>query len=184
MPYHPHPASSRSALVAVAALSSSADERLAKQVDSFFESIDENSDGVISFDELEGHLHKLGFGDGAIDHIFDLLDINRDGEIEKLELRQSFAKFDDPAIRLAIGLGATGADDIFDAIDANDDGEITIDELVQYLELNSVGETSTSVQTVFKTLDANGDGSISRDELRLGYEEYSEFRRILGLDSR
>jgi hypothetical protein len=103
-----------------------------------------------------------------------------------LQLRQSFVKYDDPALRLALGLGAPDADDIFDAIDENGDGEITIDELADYLELNSTsgGDVPACSKTIFRTLDVNGDGSLSRDELRKGYEEYTEFRRVLGLDRR
>ena len=158
-------------------------ERITAQVNAFFNSIDDNGDGVISFEELAAHLEGQGFAQGAVEHVFDLLDINRDGEIEAEELREALVKFDDPAIRLAIGLGATEADDVFDAIDTNSDGEVTIAELTAYLELNSCAteEATVSASKIFRTLDANGDGSIQREELRQGYEEYTEFRAILGL---
>ena len=161
-----------------------AEERTAGLVDDFFTRIDENGDGEISFEELSAHLAQLGFQPGAIEHIFDLLDVNRDGCIERSELQQSFVRFDDPAMRLAMGLGATDADDIFDAIDANSDGEISVDELADYLELNSVGDGVASANKIFQTLDANGDGSVSRAELKQGYEEYNEFRNALGLGRR
>jgi len=165
---------------------SPAEARVATQADAFFSAIDENGDGEIEFDELEAHLSGMGFTAGAIEHIFDLLDVNKDGGISRAELRQSFVKYDDPALRLAIGLGAADADEIFDAIDENGDGEITASELAGYLELNSAlgGDVPACATTIFRTLDVNGDGSISREELRQGYEEYTEFRRVLGLDRR
>jgi len=161
------------------------EDRLDQQVSSFFNRIDENGDGIISFDELSDHLRGQGFSEGATEHVFDLLDVNRDGEISAAELRLGFDRFDDPAIRLAIGLGATEADEIFDQIDVNHDGEISLEELEAFLELNASasanGSASASARTIFKTLDANGDGSVCRSELRQGYAEYSEFRKLLGL---
>jgi len=157
--------------------------KLVAQADAFFAAIDVDGNGEISFGELEAHLEDLGFNAGAIDHIFDLLDVNKDGEISKLELRQSFVKYDDPALRLALGLGATEADDVFDAIDVNGDGEISMAELEAYLEVSSSGggDVQECTRTLFRTLDANGDGRVSRDELREGYAEYTAFRRVLGL---
>ena len=159
--------------------------RVWQQADAFFSAIDENNDGQISFDELEAHLSSLGFKAGAIDHIFDLLDVSGDGFICKGELRDSLRKYDDPALRMALGLGATDADDVFDAI-AGGGGEISMAQLAEYLEMNSASgaDVPASAATIFRTLDANSDGSISRDELRVGLEEYTEFRKVLGLDRR
>ena len=158
-------------------------QRIATQADAWFDSIDENGDGIVSYDELAAHLQSQGFRDGAIEHIFDLLDVNRDGDISKAELQQSLVKYDDPAIRLALGLGATEADDLFDAIDDNGDGEITMAELAAYLELNATGgsDEAACAKTIFRALDANGDGSVSREELRQGYDEDMQFRKVLGL---
>jgi hypothetical protein len=166
-----------------AASGSDAQRRLWLRADAFFEAIDDNGDGQISFDELEQHLSGLGFKAGAIDHIFDLLDISRDGLITKEELRQTLVTYEDPALRMALGLGAPDADDVFDEVDVNGDGEISRAELAAYLELNSssAADVPACARTIFKALDINGDGSLSREELRVGFDEYTEFRRVLGL---
>ena len=60
---------------------------------------------------------------------------------------------------------------IIAALDANGDG--IIDPV----------EISNAVAVLTK-LDVNGDGSLSREELRVGFDDYTEFRRVLGLDRR
>ena len=76
--------------------------------------------------------------------------------------------------------------DVFDEIDVNGDGEISRAELAAYLELNSssAADVPACARTIFKALDVNGDGSLSREELRVGFDDYTEFRRVLGLDRR
>ena len=151
-----HPPASLRCASAVLALSAADESRIHREADSFFARIDDNGDGLISFDELSDHLASLGYGSGGVDHIFDLLDINRDGEISAMELRESFVKFDDPALRVALGLGETESDAIFDAIDTNSDGEISQAELREYLERNGY-PAEVLVDSVFGALDEDSD---------------------------
>lgn len=152
------------------------------EADAFFAAIDDDGDGYISFVELTEHLEGLGFNPGAIDHVFDMLDVNRDGDISQDEMRDSFAKYDDPVLRIALGLGLKESDAIFSAIDTNGDGEISMAELTAYLSQKGYVEGGGDVVgSIFRTLDANSDGSISRAELRQGYSEYAEIREALGL---
>ena len=102
-------------------------------------------------------------------------------EISCEELRESFVKYDDPALRAALGLGETEADEIFNAIDANGDGEISREELSSYL--SAQGHSIETVENVFAAFDDNDDGAISREELHEGYTTYSALRGILGLSS-
>lgn len=164
-----------------ASASASFEERIHAQADKFFAMIDENDDGLISFEELSEHLVKAGLTEGAQSHVFDLLDVNRDGEISKVELRESFVKYDDPAIRAALGLGETEADTIFNAIDTNGDGQISREEMTKYLVAQ--GHSPATIDNVFSAFDDNGDDSISREELHDGYSTYSALRGILGLSS-
>ena len=160
-----------------AASGSDAQRRVWLRADAFFEAIDENA---------RGRRRVRALKTGAIDHIFDLLDISRDGLITKEELRQTLVTYEDPAVRMVLGLGASDADDVFDEIDVNGDGEISRAELAAYLELNSssAADVPACARTIFKALDVNGDGSLSREELRVGFDDYTEFRRVLGLDRR
>ena len=156
--------------------------RIHAEADAFFDKIDDDQNGLISFIELSDHLNGLGYTPGGVDHIFDLLDVNRDGEISRAELRASFVRYDDPALRSALGLGdrsTSEAEAIFVAIDANGDGQISKEELSNYLSSN--GYEAEVAESVFGALDDNGDGMISRDELAEGYERYSALRGVLGL---
>ena len=132
-------------------------------------------------EELSEHLEERGLTEGARDHVFDLLDVNRDGEISQSELRESFVKYDDPSLRAALGLGETEADEIFNKIDVNGDGQISREELSTYLA--DQGHSVETVESVFSAFDDNGDGVISREELHEGYTTYSALRGILGLSS-
>ena len=153
------------------------------RADAWFDSIDTNGDGVISFAELSEHLTEKRFAPRSIERIFDLLDLNGDGDISKEMLRQSFVQYEDPALRLALGLGAPDADAVFDAIDTDGDGEISRGELLRYLELTATtgAGPAKSAATLFRTLDADGNGRISRAELREGFGEDAAFRQALGL---
>merc|ERR1712125_271794 len=127
---------------------------------------------------MTSHFSKLGFQEKNIDHVFDLLDVNRDGEISPGELRNTFARLNDAALLQVLGLGESDSDAVFDAIDANSDGEITRAELAAYLEQQ--GHPASIADSIFDTLDENLDGAISRDELHDGYMSYSGLRQLLG----
>lgn len=159
------------------------------RADEWFDAVDLNGDGVISFVELSEHLAAQKFKPESIKCAFDLLDLNKDGEISRAELQECFLNYEDPALRLALSLGASEADDTFDAIDTNGDGMISRLELAQFLDRGTrselpflkFGEEDACVATLFEMYDTNGDGFISREELRDAYAADTEFRSFLGL---
>ena len=156
--------------------------RVHAEADAFFAAVDENGDGSISSVELSDHLATVGYATQSVDRIFTLLDVNSDGSISREELRDAFVRYEDPALRLALGLGTGEADAIFEAIDANSDGELTLAELRAYLEQK--GYPGATADTVFATLDVNADGGVSREELRDGYVRYAALRQCLGLSTK
>ena len=52
----------------------------------------------------------------AVDAIFPLLDADASGEVDRDELRAAFVKFEDPSMRLALGLGTSEADAAFERL--------------------------------------------------------------------
>ena len=72
--------------------------------DALFNAIDTDGNGTVSKEELRAHLKQFSkYTFKAIGNLFTLLDVNKDGEIEKAELRDAFVKYS--ALRLAIGEG-------------------------------------------------------------------------------
>jgi len=155
--------------------------RIHAEADTFFATIDTNGDGVISCDELRAHLGTVGYGEEAVGSIFALLDGDDNGEISQAELRHAFVRYDDPALRLALGLGTTEADAIFSKIDINGDGQISKGELTAFMTAGGFPLERGLADSIFNTLDTNRDGAVSREELRTGYVRYSALRDALGL---
>lgn len=125
-----------------------------------------------------------GLRGDVVGNIFSLLDVNADGAISQEELRTAFVRYEDPALRLALGLGTSEADAIFDQIDANGDGQISKAELVEFMAAGGFPLEASAADSLFSTLDVNDDGGISRGELREGYVRYSALREALGLGRR
>lgn len=151
------------------------------RADEWFDIVDLNGDGIISFEELRLHLEAQKFDESKITNIFSLLDLNGDGDISKSELRECFVKYDNPVLREALGLGSSEADAVFDAIDTNGDGAISRLELSKFLQISDGSVENSHVANVFRMFDADGNGMISREEIREAYAADTEFRRVLGL---
>jgi Ca2+-binding EF-hand superfamily protein len=113
-------------------------------VNSMLERLDKNKDGKISKKEAEGH---------PLAQVFDQYDTNKDGFLDKTELRQVATRF---LARQAGGRPQGGpvlAGPDFDALDLNADGRLTRDEL-----------KGTPYLKVFDEIDTNKDGKIDRKE--------------------
>lgn len=158
-------------------------EQIHAEADVFFDKLDADGSDTIDVAELRAHLTSTGYKLSAVDAIFPLLDADASGEVDRDELRAAFVKFEDPSMRLALGLGTSEADAAFERLDVNRDGAVSQDELAAYLTSNGYPSPEVTAQTIFQTLDVNGDGSVSREELRQGYVKYSALRQALGLPS-
>lgn len=156
-------------------------EQIHAEADAFFDKLDADGSNTVDVNELRAHLTSTGYKLSAVDAIFPLLDADASGEVDRDELRAAFVKFDDPSMRLALGLGTSEADSAFERLDVNRDGAVSQDELTAYLTSNGYPNPEATAQTIFQTLDVNGDGSVSREELRQGYVKYSALRQALGL---
>ena len=61
---------------------------------------DTSRDGEITSTELETQMAKLGFASESIKHVFDQIDMDSDGMLDRDELAKVFLKYS--ALRLAL----------------------------------------------------------------------------------
>jgi len=155
--------------------------RIQGEADALFDKIDTDRDGAVSVEEFKRYLNGLkdAWATSFID-IFSLFDLDASGELSREELREAWVKYEDPGLRLALGLGTSEADIIFDQIDSNGDGAISEVELRHHMVMAGYPFPKATAATIFRTLDRNGDGRVSRTELREGHDSYMAIRAALG----
>jgi len=158
--------------------------------DALFNVLDRNGDGVISEEELACHLLLARYDEEAVLKIFGLLDVNSDGQLSRVELREAFIRY--PPLLDAPGMGSQPssvrnevhmeADEVFAKVDTNGDGLLSLEELSAYLAgVEGPSYSPESVARVFQTLDANGDGQVTQSVFRGGFVRYKAIRLGLGL---
>ncbi len=121
-----------------------------------FNSLDTNSDGYVSSDEL-----AAAFGNEA-GKIMDMIDTDGDGQISQAESDAHEAKKKAEGNMMNQGMAAGKnqmAADLFNSIDTDQDGSVSDDELTAAL-----GDNADDVSSVFGQIDSNEDGSIDSSE--------------------
>jgi len=138
--------------------------------------------------QLASHLLLARYTEEAILTLFQTLDVDSDGSVSRVELREAFVRH--PPLRNAPAMGTlekskraavhVEADKIFSAINLNQDGLLSLQELQEYLAVTDGEEyVPAAVSKIFKTLDGNSDGSITPSEFRGGYVRYRAVRLAL-----
>jgi len=167
------------------------DEQIAdihQMADALFIVLDRNGDDSVSKTELASHLLLARYTEDAIEKMFSLLDVNSDGTLSQVELREAFVRY--PPLRSAPAMGSESssnelhveADAVFASLDLNGDGLLSFDELEAHLSgIEGPTYSPEAVQRVFRVLDADGDGKVSPSEFRGGYVSYRALRLALGL---
>lgn len=82
----------------------SPDARRMALSDELFDAVDENGDNALQPKELLSFLKGSGHSPLTVAAIFDALDIKQQGKISREDFRQSFSRYEFPALRLALGL--------------------------------------------------------------------------------
>lgn len=132
-----------------------------------FTQLDSNKDGKLQYDELlVGYTDFFGaeLAQGEVDRIFELVDVDKNGEIEFSEFVTATVSRDkllqDEKLRQA-----------FRVYDKDDSGSISCDEIKETL---GVGKriSEAAWNEIVKEVDANGDGEVS-------FEEFKEMMRKL-----
>jgi len=95
---------------------------------------------------------------GDADFVFRQIDANRDGNIDKAELKKLFEV-------LECNLSDQELDDVFEALDIDKDGTISEDEFTKWY-IQSEERIRSQVRQVFDKIDANSSGTIDKEELK------------------
>ena len=147
--------------------SSSNNIDLLDEVDSIFDSVDTNGDGVISLEELRAHLvDEMGYTKEYTEYLFASIDTDSSGTISKEEMNYAFYNFEALSMYMTFGMG--GAD-------------ITKRKAFKDLALKSSSDVDGGrdklllddlADMIFDIIDTDSSGVISKDEL------YSHFESV------
>lgn len=132
-----------------------------------FSSLDTNSDGQITLDELKAGAPggASAQGDKRAERLFKAMDTDGNGSIsedekaafdQKLQERRAGMAF------LAQQLNGPSDADVFAATDTNGDGSVSFDEFTS--DDAAKGVSTDSLKQLFGMIDSNGDGSIDEGE--------------------
>ena len=157
--------------------------------DALFNVIDRNGDEAINKEELGCHLLLARYSEAQIEGLFDLLDVNNDGSVSRVELREAFVRY--PPLRSAPAMGSLSksarsavhaeADATFTSLDIDGDGRLSLAELMTHFAgVDGPTYSAEAVEKIFRDLDKNGDGEISASEFRGGFVRYRAYRLAFG----
>lgn len=135
-----------------------------------FKSIDTDSSGGISIQELTAGLKKQGYriNESEVEQLMDRIDMNRDGDIVLDEFAASLLDWN--TVISKDGCWNNWVDMAFNRLDVNHDGFISLDEIVQQLPFNedrgddAAAERILEAKRMLREADTNNDGKISKDE--------------------
>eukprot|EP00536_Pseudo-nitzschia_multiseries_P015027 jgi/Psemu1/41009/gm1.41009_g len=144
------------------------------EVDSIFDCIDTNGDGVITLEELQSHLvDRMGYSVYYTTYLFDSIDTDSNGSISKDELRFAFYNFEAVSMYLTFAMGGS-------SLTSNHKSKLRVQELVRNREYDPDPDARDTLllrdlaDLVFDIVDTDGSGEISKEELRDHFETIAE----------
>lgn len=133
----------------------------AQMQEKLFKTLDSNTDGSVSKDELNTALTAAQESDSSltidIDELFSQLDANADGNLSSDE---TAALLPPPPPGQP-----PSSEELFGALDSNGDGSIGTDELSVLASQAGAATSSDALSELFSQLDADGSGGIDSEEL-------------------
>lgn len=133
----------------------------AQMQEKLFKTLDSNTDGSVSKDELNTALTAAQESDSSltidIDELFSQLDANADGNLSSDE---TAALLPPPPPGQP-----PSSEELFGALDSNGDGSIGTDELSVLVSQAGAATSSDALSELFSQLDADGSGGIDSEEL-------------------
>lgn len=122
-----------------------------------FRTIDNNSDGVISKEELIDAFVKNDISIVNIDEVFNQIDTDGDGYIQYSEFQAAFTKMSD------IPEGCLKS--VFDSYDKDHDEYIDLEELGEMFETKDE-DFDYKIEALMRKIDVDGDEKISFEEFK------------------
>jgi Ca2+-binding EF-hand superfamily protein len=130
------------------------------------------------------------FQTSKFDRIFQVLDFNRDGCIDRRDFLgrvDAFARLrdwseDSPQYERNRAYALEEWENLRESADADDDGSVTREEFMRYAEIFLADRQAVhayargDAQLIFDAMDTDGDGKVTR-------QEYREYLEVCGLDS-
>lgn len=96
---------------------------------------------------------------GNVDDVFDFVDENNDGELDRDEVKRCFVKLGDTDIT------EDALDQIMNDLDTNNNGKITKNEFKAWY-LHSEEHVKEQIKVVFDTYDSDKSGTITKEEFK------------------
>jgi calcium-dependent protein kinase len=136
----------------------------AKEFVKMFKSLDQNSDGVLSLDEIKQGIAKCNFGEKGenIAKLFEEMDIDKNGLINYTEFISALMDYQKIKEKQIL--------ECFNRYDSDYSGKISFEELCNMIKPQDE-EEKKELKELFSQFDTDKDGEISIKEFREGFKK-------------